>query len=142
MRLSNPNAFVVLLVLAWTCAAADQPDRARGISVHMLPKRVADQSGQKWGFVVSYGQHLRPEAAPPVLQSPNDILSYVRKQEKSVQQNGLWIVTSNPAAYSEPENALLADVKVMCHREHIPLFIARGSELPDGWHRYDQDDPK
>jgi hypothetical protein len=104
----------------------------------MLPKRVADLDGQKPGFVVSYADYLQPESNQPVLQSAKEVLAFMRKQNRTVQENGLWIVTTHPDAYSEPENVLLTDVKAMCRREHIPLFIARGSELPDGWHRYDQ----
>jgi hypothetical protein len=58
--LMRPRAFQVLLAFLLFLplgAAAEQPDRAKGISVHMLPKRVADLGGQKWGFVVSFADY-------------------------------------------------------------------------------------
>jgi hypothetical protein len=127
---------VVLLVLV-SVASAIAPERAKGISVHMLPKRVADLGGQKWGFLVSFAGYLKPEQAQPVLQSATDFLAFVRKQDKTVQENGVWVVTTNPDAYSESEKQLLEDIKALCRRETIPLFLARGSQLPNGWQRYD-----
>jgi hypothetical protein len=46
-------------------------------------------------------------------------------------------VTTHPDAYSSAEKQLLED-KLLCQKEEIPLFIARASELPNGWKRYDQ----
>jgi hypothetical protein len=118
-------------------ASAIAPDRTKGISAHMLPKRVADPAGQKWGFLVSYAGYLKPEQTQPVLQSTSEFLAFVRRQDKSVQENGVWIVTTHPDAYSELEKQLLEDIKALCRRENIPLFLARGSQLPNGWQRYD-----
>ena len=103
----------------------------------MLPKRVADLRAQNWGLVVTYAEYLEPETAQPVLQSATEFLTFVRKQKASVQENGVWIVTTHPDAYSEPERKLLDDLKALCRRERIPLFVARGSQLPNGWQRYD-----
>lgn len=128
--------FLLLLVAALAAIAA-APERSKGISMHMLPKRVAELGGQKWGFVVTYAEYLKPEKEQPVLQSSSEFLSFVRKQEKGVQANGVWIVVTHPDAYSEPEKALLEEIKNLCRKEAIPLFIARGSQLPNGWQRYD-----
>lgn len=128
---------LIVLLLVPLLAMAVTPERGKGISIHMLPKRVADLGKMRWGFIVSYAKYLKPEPAQPVLQSTEELLRYVRKQTQTVQENGVWIVTTNPRAYSNEEMRLLDDVKTLCRREHIPLFIARGSELPDGWRRYD-----
>ncbi|HEY5028663.1 MAG TPA: hypothetical protein VIK39_09670 [Candidatus Angelobacter sp.] len=117
---------------------AAAPERSKGISLHMLPKRVADISGQKWGFTVDFASHLKPESEHPVLQTKDELVAFVRKQDKEVQENGVWIVTTNPDAYSDPEKDLLEDIKSLAREQHIPLFIARASELPNGWKRYDQ----
>jgi len=142
MKLSTRSGKSLLAILFALCICSASlaeavPERAKGISMHMLPKRVADLSGKKWGLTVNYASHLKPETAQPVLQTPEEFLSYVHKQESSVQENGVWIVTTHPDAYSGPEKALLEDIKALCRREHIPLFVARGSELPNGWKRYD-----
>lgn len=117
---------------------ANAQERSQGISMHMLPKRVADMGGKPWGFTVDYSPKLQPERQRPVLQTADDVLSYIRKQNATVQENGLWIVTTSPDAYSDEEKALLEDVKSICQREKIPLFICRASELPNGWVRFDR----
>lgn len=133
-----PRALILaVLAVVATIALAATPERSKGISFHMLPKQVADLGTKKWGFVVSYAEYLKPEKEQPVLQSTSEVLAFVRKQEKFVQENGIWIVTTHPDAYSEPEKKLLKDIKVLCRREAIPLFIVRGSQLPNGWQRYD-----
>jgi len=137
MRIAKITAFLLLFSVV-TNVAAVTPDRAKGISIHMLPKQVANLDPQlKWGLVVSYADYLKPEQAQPVLQSATEFLTFVRKQDKTVQENGVWIVTTNPYAYSAPEKKLLEDVKAVCRKERIPLYIVRGSQLPNGWQRYD-----
>jgi len=135
---SFPVAFGLIALLAVVSVASSAtPERSKGISVHMLPKRVADLGAKKWGLVVSYAEYLKPEQEQPTLQSTSAFLAFVRKQDKLVRENGVWIVTTHPDAYSEPEQKLLEDIKALCRREAIPLFIVRGSQLPNGWQRYD-----
>jgi hypothetical protein len=47
-------------------------------------------------------------------------------------------VITDPDAYSAAEKALLEDIKVACQKESIPLFVCRGTDLPNGWKRYDK----
>lgn len=129
---------VLLLVTFLSIASATAPERSKGISLHMLPKRVADISGRKWGFTVDYAKHLKPESEEPVFQRTDELLAFVRRQDKDVQDNGVWIVTTDPDAYADVEKTLLEDVKTLSRQQHIPLFICRASELPNGWKRYDQ----
>jgi len=117
---------------------ADAQERSQGISVHMLPKRVAEIGGIPWGFKIDSSPRLKAVSPRPVLQTVDELLSFIRKQNTGVQQNGLWIVITNPDAYSEAEESLLENVKSMCRKERIPLFICRASELPNGWMRFDQ----
>jgi len=42
--------FLVLFFVSISLAIESLPERSKGISMHMLPKRVADPNGQKWGF--------------------------------------------------------------------------------------------
>jgi hypothetical protein len=104
----------------------------------MLPKRVADIGGMPWGFAVDPSPRLKAESQRSALQTSAALLSFIRKQDTGVQRNGLWIVTTNPDAYSEAEKTLLEAVKSMCRLEGIPLFICRASEMPNGWTRFDQ----
>ena len=128
--------FLVLLLASVSVAMEILPERSKGISLHMLPKRVADLNGQKWGFIVVFAEYLKPEKEKPILQTTKEFLTYVRKQDTKVQENGAWIVITNPAAYSQEELILLEDIKALCKKEEIPLFVARGSQLPNGWERY------
>jgi hypothetical protein len=115
-----------------------EPSRNGGISLHQLPQRVAELSGAKGGFTVTYANYLAPEKEQPVLQSADEVIAYLKKQTSQVQQNGIWVVTTHPDAYSDEEKQVLEDVKAACKKDHIPLFICRGSELPNGWKRFDQ----
>ena len=137
MRIISAITFLAFVAVSFPSFSANAPERAKGISMHMLPKRVADIGGKKWGLVVSYAKYLKPEQAEPVLQSAMEFLTFVRKQDKEVQDNGAWIVTTHPDAYSAPEKNVLEDIKTLCRKQNIPLFIVRGSELPNGWQRYD-----
>jgi hypothetical protein len=134
----HPAKFVSLFFLAAACLLAE-PTRQGGVSAHMLPKRVADLGNGKWGFVVSYAPYLKPEAEQPVIQTAAALVAFVQKQDPGVQENGLWIVITNPAAYSDGELALLEEVKKTFRQNQVPLFICRGAELPNGWKRYDKD---
>jgi TonB family protein len=131
------NAYAQQL-LTMMPSTATAPERAKGISMHMLPKRVADLGGMRWGLTVDNPNLLTTESEQPVLQTPTEFLSFVRKQDTLVQENGVWIVVTDPNAYSSSEKALLEDAKILCQKEKIPLFICRAAELPDGWKRYDQ----
>ncbi|MCG7981016.1 MAG: hypothetical protein G8D81_15160 [gamma proteobacterium symbiont of Clathrolucina costata] len=82
------SAFIFLSLFI-SVAHSAEPDRNKGISVHALPKRVAKLSGSPWGFQVSYASYLKPEPGQPFLQSLDEVLAYVKKQDKSVIENGL-----------------------------------------------------
>jgi hypothetical protein len=131
------GAFAVSAILAVMPTATAQ-ERSQGVSVHMLPKRVANLGRKPWGFTVDYSPRLKPEPQSPVIQTAAELISYLRKQSPQVQENGIWIVTTSPEAYSEEEKTLLEDVKSMCRSERIALFICRASQLPNGWVRADK----
>ncbi len=118
--------------------AAIAPNRAKGVSMHMLPKRVAELGTMQWGLVVSHAGDWKPGQKQIAFQNTRDFLEFYRAQSEEVQRNGAWIVVTDPDAYSDEEKRLLEDVKSMCRKEKIPLFITRAKDLPDGWKRYDQ----
>jgi hypothetical protein len=129
-------ALLILTLAIGHPAVAGEPQRNKGISVHALPMRVATISGQPWGLQVSYAPHLKSEPGQPYLQSIKDVLAYVHKQDQSAIENGLWVVTTHPSAYSAQERKFLEQLKVELPKHNIPLFWARGSELSDGFKRY------
>jgi hypothetical protein len=124
-----------LLLLA-SFAVAATPERGKGISMHMLPKRVADLSGAKWGLTVSASPNLTPDAATTTLQKAKEFVAFVQKQSSSVQENGVWVVMTNPDAYSVAEKQFLDEVIAVCEKQKILLFVTRASDLPNGWKRY------
>jgi hypothetical protein len=129
---------IVFAGTAFLAVPGRAQDRSQGISIHMLPRRVAELGGMKWGLSVDPSPRLKAESTRVVLQSAADLIAYDRKQDASVQQNGIWIVITDPAAYSEQETSLLESVKSRCRKERIPLFICRAADLPNGWMRFDQ----
>jgi hypothetical protein len=68
-RTVAPMLFV--LTLCVFSIGVSSPERSKGISMHMLPKRVADLGGGKWGFAVTYAKYLKIETEPPTLQTKN-----------------------------------------------------------------------
>lgn len=124
--------FLGIIILAWAA-----PSRNQGLSLHMLPKEVAEISGNKWGFIVTLPEQKRIDKT---IQSAKELYGYFKSLPKEIQGNGIWVVTTHPDSYSEEEKRVLEDVKVMCIRENIPLFICRGSELPNGWQRVEKEE--
>ncbi len=119
-------------------SVAGVPNRAKGISMHMLPKGVADLGLDQWGLVVSHAGDWKPDKKQIVFQTTQEFLDFVRAQSEEVQANGAWIVVTHPDAYSDAEKQLLEEIKAVCRKEKVPLFICRAAELPNGWKRYDQ----
>jgi len=128
-------AFASILALG-SFAIAAPPERAKGISMHQLPKGVADLGGRQWGFTVTPSSWLTPDAGSVTLQTPDEFLAFVRKQSASVKENGIWIVTTHPDAYSDREKDLLHEVIAACRKNGITLFVTRAAELPNGWQQY------
>jgi hypothetical protein len=133
MRRWGGRTVVWLMAFLLLAGVARGQERGAGLSLHLLPKRVADLSGQPWGLTVDRSWRLQGE--PPAIESAADLLTYFRKQSEGVQANGIWIVTTDPAAYGAEEMRLMEDVEALCGREKIPLFVCRASRLPHGWKR-------
>jgi hypothetical protein len=121
-----------------TFAASKEPVRIKGLSVHVVPEVVAklDNTGKvQAGFATSYvkaGEYVYERNCP----TPKDLLAYFRSFPSDFQENGIWVVVTNPGAYSAEEMKTREELIELCQKEKIPLFICRGAELPDGWRRY------
>jgi len=115
----------------------DEPKRVNGLSAHWVPTRVAALANDKKvqaGFLASYwskGQIIRMYC-----HTPKDLIVYFETFPLSFQSNGIWIVMTNPDAYSPEELKMKDELIKLCHENRIPLFICRGSELPNGWQKY------
>ena len=125
---------VICVIGSIVFVLGQEPLRSAGLSIHMIPKRVADldEDGKIiWGLSVTQANHKSPEVNY-VFQNAKDLIDYFMMQPPPVWINGIWIVTTHPDAYSEEEKQLLEDVKKICKEKAIPLSICRGSELWKG----------
>jgi hypothetical protein len=71
--------------LRWTAAAALAvwllvpalgQERSHGLSLHMLPKRVASLAGTQWGFTVDPSSFLTADSHDLTFQSTADLLRF------------------------------------------------------------------
>ena len=109
---------------------ATELKREGGLSIHMLPDHVAEISGQHGGFTVRDPVTKEPGAT---FAQPKELLDYFFHLPPSIQENGIWIVTTNPSSYSKSEEARLKTLARLCNDKKIPVFTCRASELPKGW---------
>jgi hypothetical protein len=114
---------LIVVILALPVDGLAEPVRAQGISMQMLPERIAKLNGQRWGFWVDYADYLVPEPAQPVLQTPIEFTSYVSKQKPEVKANGVWITLFNPGAYKIEEEDLLERIRNASKKIGVELFF-------------------
>lgn len=121
-----------LLLLTASLLVAAEPTREAGLSVHMLPDRVAKISGEHGGFTVT---EPATQAKGGTYGAPKELFAYFQSLPAATQQNGIWVVTTHPSSYSEAEQGKLKALIALCADKSIPIFTCRGSELPNGWKR-------
>ncbi|MDB6122346.1 MAG: SIR2-like protein domain protein [Pedosphaera sp.] len=124
--------FVIVLMI--NAAVAGELERNKGLSVHMLPKRVAEIANQASGFVV------KPVNEPKInktFKTGDELVDYFKKLPSEVQENGIWLVTTDPESYEAAEMENLKKLEKICSEKKIPLLECRASKLPNGWKRID-----
>jgi hypothetical protein len=126
------KSLVLLLLLAASVLVAAEPRREAGLSVHMLPDRVAKISGEHGGFTVT---DPATGAKGSTYGEPKELFAYFQRLPAATQENGIWVVTTNPASYSDAEQAKLKALIALCTDKNVPIYTCRGSELPNGWKR-------
>ncbi|UCC95404.1 MAG: tetratricopeptide repeat protein [Candidatus Omnitrophota bacterium] len=115
------------------------PKRENGLSVHLSPESAPGIFGvDKKGFMVSQSKSLKPLRERPLFDTPEQLIEYFLNQSQEIQENGLWVVTTNPKAYSDDEMKSTEILKNLCRKKNIILFFCRGMWLPDGWIRADK----
>ncbi|MEI8348901.1 MAG: tetratricopeptide repeat protein [Candidatus Omnitrophota bacterium] len=111
-----------------------EPKRENGLSVHFAPKSASEALGaNKSGFMVSQSHDLKLPSERPVFDTPEKLIEYFLNQPQEIQENGIWVVTTNPKAYSADEMKSTEVLKDLCRQKKIPLFFCRGMDLPNGW---------
>jgi hypothetical protein len=123
---------IVALLLAVPLVTAAEPSCQGGLSVHMLPDRVAALDHTLGGFTVTDPVSSQPGET---LAGLKELLDYFQHLPATVQENGIWVVTTHPSAYSESERTKLKTLVTLCGGRKIPVFTCRASELPGGWKR-------
>lgn len=113
---------------------AAEPTREEGLSVHMLPDRVARIRGEHGGFTIADPATKERGAT---YAKPKELLAYFLGLPASVQKNGIWIVTTHPSSYSEAEETTLKSLAVLAAEKKVPIYTCRASERPNGWKRLD-----
>ena len=121
---------LLLFLLITSLLVAAEPLRNGGLSVHLLPDRVAKLSGERGGFTVT---DPATRNTGGTYGDPKAMLAYFRHLPAATQQNGIWIVTTHPSSYSEAEQTRLKALVALCTAQGIPIYTCRGSELPNGW---------
>jgi hypothetical protein len=124
--------FLLCCLLAATFAAAAEPTRDKGLSIHALPDRVAKIQGGKGGFTVTDPDTGRAGKTYPDVAA---LWKHFEKLPATVQQNGLWMVITNPVSYSEVEVAEQTALIERCRKSGVPIHTCRAADLPNGWKR-------
>lgn len=128
MRTRDIVTYLSLAMLV-TCVASE-PERSKGLSVHMLPDRVAQFNGHTGGFIVRNADNDESNYS-----DAQQLVAFFQTLSAPIRENGIWVVTTDPSAYSENERTKLKTLVALCGEREIPIFTCRGSELPNGWKR-------
>ncbi|HKQ59489.1 MAG TPA: hypothetical protein VJY35_16615 [Candidatus Eisenbacteria bacterium] len=121
-------AIMFALALATAAPAAEfAPRRALGLSVHLLPQSIADISGGKGGFTI--------DEIETTIETAQELVDGFKKLSPGFQRHGIWVVTTHPDVYGPKEKQNLDRLQALCRKDRIPLFLCRGSQLPNGWKR-------
>ena len=125
------------MLLFFLCASSilyAEPKRENGLSVHLVPKSDPGVFGtSKNGFMVSQSKNLKLPSERPIFDTPEKLVEYFLDQPQEIRENGLWVVTTNPKAYSEDEMKSTEILKKLCREKNLSLFFCRGMLLPNGW---------
>lgn len=111
------------------------PKRENGLSVHLAPESASGIAGaDKKGFVVSQSKDLKPLGSRPILDTPEQLIEYFLNQPQEIQENGLWVVTTNPQAYSDDEMKSTEVLKKLCEKKIYRSFSVAACFYPtDGF---------
>lgn len=122
--------FAILFFIATALSSVAQHERDKGLSLHMLPERVAKLSNEKGGFTVSAPIPIKQSVA----MDAKEVMQYFNESPEAVRRNGIWIVFTNPSSYSEAEKEQLKRLIADCKQKSIPIYTCRANELNrNGW---------
>jgi hypothetical protein len=132
MDAKRSSCFILVIILTSIPLLSDEPTRKGGLSAHLQPDRIGRMMGETGGFDVRPHHDIEERRLFPTAK---ELFIFFKKRPSQVQANGIWVVMTHPSAYSEDELKQLDILADLCKAEDVPLFVARASELPDGWKR-------
>jgi hypothetical protein len=132
MRAKKSFLLSIVVLCGVALVAAGTPSREGGLSVHFQPERIGKMKGETGGFDVSPQKATKERK---LVATAAELMTFVKTLPPDLQNNGIWVVTTHPAAYSESELKQLEALADLCKAAKVPLFVARASELPNGWQR-------
>ena len=120
------SIFVAACLTTGICCAQNQE---LGTIVDFIPKsRVHESPFQQDGFVAIVLQQTDENDIKPtfVAHSATEFVSRYQRIPHELQQNGVWLTLLDGQPYSPEEKAMLSDLKRLCAKHRIPLFIHTG----------------
>lgn len=127
------------LLLQLTSYANDlEPERSKGISIHLTPERVVQMANDKsvQRFIVMFEDQEGTYRAEDSEAGP--LIEHIKSLPQEFQQNGIWLVLTHPDSYTDRDRAELSELERLAQENGIPLFESRASELPNGWRRVEK----
>ena len=122
------TAFAILALTLLTLVAQAAPDREHGIQVNFLPGDKVEKHGLKGFFTVT---SPKPEKELAGLDTEG-LLKHIRSLPEEVRENGVWIIYTLPAVYSDAERTQIQLLSAKCKEDKIALFSCTASKLNAG----------
>ncbi len=86
------RVFPIFILCAFTvCVVSAEPKRENGLSLYMLPERVAKITHKQGGFQ-AYSENNKKER---IFRSSSDVLTYFKSLPQEIQDNGIWGKSGN-----------------------------------------------
>ncbi len=139
MNVSEIRARVLILIIAYfvvghTFAWAEsfEPQRENGVSAYLVPENIVKKVNKRYiqRFIVKSKDGKSVMAYDATAEG---LIKQIKNQSLEIQKNGLWLVITNPSAYSPDDLKELEKLNMLTKNANIPYFVCRGIELPNGW---------
>jgi hypothetical protein len=125
---------IFLIISIMSSLAFAEPVRDMGISVYLNPEGVVKKANKEniQRFLVTDADRKSVVAWD---STATGLIEKIKNQPAGMQENGIWLVYSNPDAYTDLDRSEQNKLKDLAKENGIPFFEARASELPNGWRR-------
>ena len=122
-----------------------QPVEELGTAVYFVPKQHADadMGAHGHGFVAFVLQQTDENNIKPIFtaDSAAGFVARYRRLPRKLQLYGIWLTLQEHDPYSPDEKATLKELKALCSKYSLPLFIHTGRE-DRGWQRFSSISPQ